>query len=248
MAPTDEVTVVIPTKDRRALLHAAVASVLAQVDVDVRVVVVDDGSAVPAASHLPDDPRVQVVRNETSLGVSGARNRGLELVTTPWVAFLDDDDVWSEGKLRRQLDALHASGYRWACSASVNFSDDEVLGLTNEPAVDDVAALMLTGNHIPAGGSGVLADTRLVRQVGGFDTSLASLADWDCWLRLAQESPVARVGQTDVGYRINAGGMAHDVPRQEAELRRMVAKYSALASPLLLQPAPPYRAYLARME
>ena len=94
----------------------------------------------------------------------------------------------------------------------------------------------------------MLVDTQLVRDVGGFDTSLASLADWDCWLRLAQESPLARVGQTDVGYRINAGGMAHDVSRQEAELQRMTEKYAALPRPLQLRVAAPYRAYLARLE
>lgn len=248
MDPDEAVSVVIPTKDRGQLLQTAVASVLAQVGVDVHVVVVDDGSATPAATHLANDPRLHWLRHETSRGVSQARNAGLGAVGTPWVAFLDDDDLWSPLKLRRQLEALATSGHAWACSASVQFCADEVLGVSDPPAADDVSEAVLRGNPVPGGGSGVLVRTALLRAVGGFDAGLASLADWDCWIRLAQESPVARVQQPDVGYRIGAGGMAHDVGRQEAELERMTVKYASFPRPLHLRPDAVYSAYLARLE
>ena len=242
------VTVVVPTRDRRELLLDAVRCVLAQVGVVVRVLVVDDGSSTPVSTFLPDDPRVRVVRKEDSGGVSGARNTGLELAETPWLAFLDDDDVWSADKLRRQLQLLEDTGHRWACSATASFTDRAILDIAEPPGTDDVSTALLHGNYIPGGGSGVLVETSLARDVGGFDTGLASLADWDLWIRLAQRSPVARVRAVDVGYRVHPTSMAHDVSRQERELRAMQHKYRRLPQPLQVEPDDHFLAYWARLD
>ena len=246
--PSADISVVIPTKDRPELLRQAVSSALAQEGVEVRVVVVDDGGAVPAEQALPDDTRIQVHRNEASCGVSAARNAGLDHVESSWVAFLDDDDLWAAHKLRRQLAAARDTGHLWACSGAVNFTADEILDLVDPPASDDLAHTMLRGNYVPGGGSNVLVRTDLVRDVAGFDTSLSSLADWDCWIRLAQRSPVARVPHPDVGYRVHADGMGVDVRRQELELAYLQDKYAALPDPLLIQPDDHFLSYWARTE
>src|SRR5688500_342442 len=96
-----EVTVVIPTRDRWNLLERrALRSVLAQEDVRLEVVVVDDGSSEPAPPSIERDERVRVVRHETSRGVPAARNTGIGEATAAWTAFLDDDDLWAPRKLR----------------------------------------------------------------------------------------------------------------------------------------------------
>ena len=69
-----EVTVVIPTRDRPALLADALASVAAPGPPAARTLVVDDGSA--AAAAVPAGGAVEVVRAGRA-GVSAARNRGL---------------------------------------------------------------------------------------------------------------------------------------------------------------------------
>ena len=225
------VTVVIPTKDRFGLLRTTLASVLAQSGVDVRVVVVEDGGADGTAGRLSGvDPRVRAVRHPRSLGVARARNTGLAQVDTPWVAFVDDDDLWAPGKLSRQLAAVADDpACRWACSTAVFFTPAGLLLELHEvPAGRDLSVELLRINVVPGGGSGVLADTALVREVGGFDPELANLADWDCWLRLAQRSPVARVAQADVAYRRHGAGMAHAVGRSEAELGRLRDKHADL--------------------
>src|SRR5438128_8506232 len=100
---SNDVTVVVPTKDRRQVLDVALRSILAQEGVDVRVVVVDDGSSDGTAAWLADlDPRVEVVRHDTPTGAAAARNDGLDRVTTDWGAFCDDDDVWAPTKLAKQ--------------------------------------------------------------------------------------------------------------------------------------------------
>ena len=228
---TDAVTVVIPTKDRYDLLLRTLACVLRQSAPDVRVVVVDDGGRDGTAERLEGrDARVTVLRHASPRGVSTARNHGLDQVDTPWVAFLDDDDLWAPDKLARQLKALQARpDARWACSTAVSFlPDGKLTGLTHVPDDADVSRAVLRRNVVPGGGSGVLAATELVRHVGGFDPRLSNLADWDCWIRLAQESPVATVPTVDVGYRSHPTSMAHSVARSELELRLLRTSHQEL--------------------
>jgi succinoglycan biosynthesis protein ExoW len=94
-------------------LAACVESVLAQrVPVDLRAIVVDDGSPHPAADelgeHLGSRGRVELVRQDNA-GPGAARNRGLESAAA-WeadlVAFIDSDDRWTEGFLARALPAF----------------------------------------------------------------------------------------------------------------------------------------------
>ena len=85
------------------------------------------------------------------------------------------------------------------------------------PAAATLVEEVLKNNCVPAGGSGVLASTDLVREVGGFDPQFSNLADWDLWIRLALAAPATSVPHPMVAYRVHAGGMAHRVRRTEDE-------------------------------
>jgi GT2 family glycosyltransferase len=99
-----DVSVVIPTIGRPALLARAVASVLAQTLRDLELLVVIDGDDPASLDALAKiaDPRLRVLVNATSLHVAGTRNRGVAESTGRWVAFLDDDDEWLPEKLAKQ--------------------------------------------------------------------------------------------------------------------------------------------------
>lgn len=184
------VTVVIPTRDRVGLLTSyALPSALSQENVRLEVVVVDDGSADGTASAIEaiGDERLSVLRHERSRGVSAARNTGIEAARGDWIAFLDDDDLWSPRKLRSQLDAAEAAGARWVYAAS--FVVDEQthpLYAHPVPAATSIRAALEHGNVVPAGPSNVMARADLMREVGAFDETLAQGEDWDVWLRLAK--------------------------------------------------------------
>jgi glycosyltransferase involved in cell wall biosynthesis len=69
------------------------------------VIVVDDGSDIPVV--LPTaDPRVRLLRNDVSKGISEARNTGFRAARGHFFSILDDDDWFLPGKLQRQLDYL----------------------------------------------------------------------------------------------------------------------------------------------
>jgi len=224
------VTVVIPTRNRRELLLRTLHGVRGQRGVGLEVVVVDEASSDGTAAAIAalGDPRISVLRHDVPQGVARARNAGIRAARGQWLAFTDDDDVWSPNKLSAQLASLRTfPEARWACSGAVWVFDGLRLGRPEPvPPSGDIAAGMLTGNLVPGGASGVLAQSELVRDVGGFDPAFSTLADWDLWTRLALRSPVATVDRPHVGYYIHPGSMAHDVARGQRELEVLLDKFA----------------------
>lgn len=218
------VTVIIPSLNRPQLTRRALASALAQDGVRVEVVIVDDGSTPPIAQSLGQlDQRVRIVRHETSKGVAAARNHGMAIARAPWLAFLDDDDVWAPGKLALQLAAITEVDAKWCVSGAISFDESMQKALEgNRPASDTALALELCRcNAVPGGGSGVVVSAEAVRLAGGFDETLSMLADWEMWHRLAHRWPAAIRSEYLVGYLQHAGSMTARFGDHSAEMQRM---------------------------
>jgi len=101
------VTVVMPMYQAQAYIGEALASVAAQTVRPERVLVVDDGSTDAGPALAAAFPGVELVRRPHE-GIAATINAGLALVRTEFVAFLDADDRWTQGKTARQLALLHA--------------------------------------------------------------------------------------------------------------------------------------------
>jgi len=225
------VSVVIPTRNRPDYLNVTLAAVLNQRDVELEVVIVDDGSQcdIAAAGAEIHDPRVTIVRHASRRGVAAARNSGIAIARGQWLAFNDDDDIWAPDKLSAQLAALAGSpAARWSCAGDVHVDDDlKIFQHSEPPSAEEVADLMLVHCAIPSGGSGVLADAELVRILGGFDESLSICADYDLWIRLALAAPLASVRRPLIAYRVHDRGLSCDLDDIGAELDIIDAKYAS---------------------
>jgi glycosyltransferase involved in cell wall biosynthesis len=239
MAEAPAISVVIPTRDRWSLLSSrALPSALEQEDVDVEVVVVDDGSTDGTRERLAglDDRRLRVVRRDSSGGMAAARNTGLDEARGYWVAFLDDDDAWSPCKLRTQLEALEAAGADFAYAGAIAVDRaGNVLDLLYLPPADELAEKLAQACVIPAGASNVLARTSLVRSVGGFDESLVHVADWDLWIALAAHGRPAACEDVLVAYLLHEGNI-HVVDDPSRELDLLVRKHASADPPRRITP------------
>lgn len=221
-----QVSVVIPSQNRRDFLLRSIGTALAQTGVDVEVVVVDDGSFLPAAEYVAPDPRVRVLRHDTPQGVSNARNLGIAAASHRWIAFLDDDDIWAPHKLSTQIAAMEASGKRWSHTGMVRLKADlSVIGIEHpDPAYSDYPQI-LDCNGV-ASPTAVVIDASLLAEAGGFDPSFSTMADWDLWVRVAMIAPAEVVAEPLMGYVIHDNSMHRQGTRMLLrELRGMKAKY-----------------------
>lgn len=85
-----DISVVICSLNGAAGIDRCLRALAAQKDVELQVIVVDDGST-DDTSRVASEHGATVIRHETNRGASAARNTGIRAATAPVVAFLDDD-------------------------------------------------------------------------------------------------------------------------------------------------------------
>lgn len=128
MSPRPAVTVIVPGFDVALYARAAIDSLVAQTRQDWTAVLVDDGSTDGTGSIFEEageaDPRFHVVHHDLQAGLSAARNTGLDLVTTPFVGFLDADDVMMPHALERLVGTLERTGSDLVAGAYVRLRPD----------------------------------------------------------------------------------------------------------------------------
>jgi glycosyltransferase involved in cell wall biosynthesis len=222
------ISVVIPTRDRCRRLLMTLRSALAQRAVPLEIVVVDDGSQDDTYEMVTDlgDPRIRLVRNESTRGESGARNRGVSEAKGRWVAFLDDDDFWAPDKLSRQLQALLETGREWAYAGDIVVDGElRIVHGAPPPPPEELMASLRHHNSVPSGASNVVASSKLLSRVGPFDPGLKRTADWDMWLRLAQEGPPAWVRSPLVANCVHSANMSRDMRVLFQELDLLARRY-----------------------
>ena len=110
---TPDVSFIMAAFNTAPYVRAAVESALRQADVDVEVILVDDGStdrtADIVAALAAQDPRITLMRRESQGGASVARNAAIELARGAWIAILDADDLVAPERSRRLLDLAAAT-------------------------------------------------------------------------------------------------------------------------------------------
>jgi len=201
---TPQVSVVVPTHNRVALLAEAVASVLAETTVALELIVVDDASTDTTQDWLgrQEDPRLTSCVLSPGRGGSGARNVGLERCRAPHVLFIDDDDTTEPGAipallaaLRRHPEAVRAVGAHRVFGEGVRSrrASHPRVPLTRRTWREELAQW-----NMPPGA--MLWRTDVVRHLGGWDETLRRAEDAELCLR-AWRSPAALIPDTVMRYR-----------------------------------------------
>ena len=172
------VSVIIPAYNGAAFLPEAVASVRAQ-DLPVDLIVVDDGSTDDTAA-VAAALAVRLVQRPNG-GVGAARNSGLAAATCPFVAFLDVDDLWPLGSVRRRLDYLETH-------PAADFVQGELTSVALHPELPTPTQYPLAVSRLFCLGT-ALFRREVFERVGLFDERGRMGEDLDWFLR-AQEQGV----------------------------------------------------------
>lgn len=204
--------VVLTTRERPALLADALRSVNQQSLAPLEVVIANDSPqplelAVSSLGQIPLHVVQVDVRNP-----GAARNRAVARAQAPWLAFLDDDDLW----LPEHLAGLAAAMAR--PEVEVAFRDCAVIREEIEPdgrriererrviAHDWDEAVMRENDFIPPSATAVRRSA--FERLGGFDESFSCSEDWDFLLRAARTARPARMPGVSVEIRLRPQGNA----------------------------------------
>ncbi len=218
------VSVIIPTYNRAPMLREALESVRRQNLKEVEIIVVDSESTDETAQVVREfQPGVKYLLQKR-LGVSAARNYGIEQATAPYIAFLDSDDLWIvPEKLERQISFLEKNPdvglvYARLWSYHVDHPADRRLDPCATPAVS-FKQLLNGPNTVTT--STVVVRRSCFENVGVFNSDIQAAEDHELWLRIAKKYRIAFMEDAFSEYRRHhAGSINSDSPRMLDGYRR----------------------------
>lgn len=222
-APT--ISAVIPTRNRPRLLQGALASVALQDVPDLEVIVVDDASEQGAETAgvveaFREHLQIRTIRLTHQGGTGRARNVGVLAARGEYVAFLDDDDLWHPGKLRKQLARFQTNPRRLPRLGVVytwhQWVDETTrrVRVRRRPRLETLDDLFRWSYNTP--------QTMLIRRtcfdsVGLFDEHMPTKQDFDLLARLIQKFQFDAVEEILVSCRDHAGPRRTDDYRARAQ-------------------------------
>jgi glycosyltransferase involved in cell wall biosynthesis len=209
------VSVIIPAYQSAQTLPRAIASALAQEQVDLNIVVVDDGSTDNTEEVISDlaanDKRITYLRQHNK-GPAAARNAGVQASAGELVAFLDADDEWLPEKLKKQVEILHANAeidlvFTDSIEKNAVNGTEKKLSELNQSVLSSVGELRICGDgsvveltsglqysiyqkhfiHL----SSVLLKRSAIESINGFDDRRVGTEDIDFLVRLAKRGRFA---------------------------------------------------------
>ncbi len=213
------VSVVIPTHNRPEMLAEAIASVRAQTFTDYEIIVVSDGESddMRRASRKVAAAHDSAYFELDDGNVCSARNTGVERANGEWIAFLDDDDLWLENKLERQVAEARRTGADMIACDYVKFFPDgrEVV---ERPRVINGWPYVKALSHLQywwAVPSAALVRKRIFDEIGGFDPHQRHGEDMDMWRRISLRHTIHQMDEVLVSYRSGHPSMIQSILRQE---------------------------------
>jgi glycosyltransferase involved in cell wall biosynthesis len=224
-------SVVIPTRDRGAVIGRAVASALGSPRKDIEVVVVDDGSSDDTAVSVSRfaDGRLRLHRIESTGNANRARNLGARMSTGALVAFLDSDDAFGPNRIERLIDffARHPEvdclidGY-----VEKGPRGSRVHRMPHGMDLPDRQEIrrMLLAHLLPLTNSAIALRRSAFDSVGGYDESMRRHQDRELLLRLAAGHSICFGDATDVEKHRLARSMSRDVDGYIAGLDALAAR------------------------
>jgi hypothetical protein len=209
MKVMNTVAVVITTFNHTRYLDQALRSVLAQTISPSQIIVVDDGSTDNPRAVVARFPTARLIRTENR-GLSAARNTGLRAVETRYVIFLDADDQLRPGAIAFGLDAHRASpaaAFVYGAHRRIDADGTPISRINYLPVLAEPFGGLLRVNRIGMHAV-VMYDVAAIRAVGGFEEGLRRCEDYELYLRIAENSPIASHPQLVADYRIHGANMS----------------------------------------
>jgi glycosyltransferase involved in cell wall biosynthesis len=209
--PSPLVSVIVAYYKQEGFVAETVRSVQQQTYPNVEIIVVDDGSPVPASSVLPETSDVRILRTENR-GCPAARNFGFLQSSGDFLVFLDSDDRLTPGALEAHLEAFAecpAAALSFGAQRFIDEHSREIRAPHNCRPRSNYFLMLLEGNPIGTPGAAMIRRDAFI-EAGLFDESVRIVEDYPLYLCLAKRHPIVQSPACVIDYRFHTSSMSRD--------------------------------------
>ena len=239
------VDIVVPCYNYGRFLRGCVQSVLSQQGVDVRVLIIDDGSPddTPQVGRAlaAEDARVTYRRHEPNQGFFPTINEGLfDWASAEYCLLLSADDALAPGALARATALMNAHPKVGLVYGLGMILKDEAEPHGAPQAPSDYRTDIIPGDRFlefccevgnPVPTPTAVLRTALQHRIGRYNPDLPHTSDYEMWMRCALHGDVGFVHAIQGYYRVHGAAMSTqyytDFTRNLVQCHRAVATLAA---------------------
>jgi glycosyltransferase involved in cell wall biosynthesis len=203
MAARERVTVIIPVRDRSAMIVEAINSVLGQTCPPDEILVVDDGSVDGTVAAVETFGDAVTLLRADGVGPSGARNIGLDRATGEIIGFLDSDDLWLPTTVAAQTSLFEQrpdANAVWGLGQWQILAGGSALGPAGDGVIERIS-----------GPNSMMFRRSALERLGGFNPALRYAEDHDLMRRFRAAGMIMAEHDALVAiYRRHGGNLTED--------------------------------------
>lgn len=200
-------SVVIPLYNKELSIENTILSVLNQSFQEFEILVVNDGSTDNSVNEVEkiNDHRIRLI-NQTNLGVSAARNRGIIEAQFEWIAFLDGDDLWLGNHLEEVANMIIVFPDEKFFSTSFRYSDNRRLfkHKRNSTIFKIDRYFKEAARELLVWTGTAVINKQCFISIGFYNTTLKIGEDTELWDRMIREYGLVKSEIVTAIYRIEA--------------------------------------------
>lgn len=219
MRDTPKISVVMPCFNCEKYVSQAITSILSQTFEDFELIVVDDGSDDGSKSeiyrHL-HDKRLKYYAMESNMGNYHARNFGMMMVTSKYLAVMDADDIADVNRLQTEYDFLERNRSIGGVGSQGYWmnENDNVFADLNKPFKTGQLKLLLLKNNYTLHPSLMFRNALLKKNALYYDETLRYSADYDFVVRCSRYFKIENIPDRLIKYRMHVAQISSS-KRQE---------------------------------
>lgn len=224
------VSIIMPAYNSEKYIGKAIESVLAQTYNNWELIVIDDASTDNTLNILKSyrkDPRVKLFQNKENMGVSATRNKGINMASGEWIAFLDSDDLWLPSKLEKQIKYAKLNNADFLFTGA-SFIDENGISYKGVFEIPSKVSFNDLKKHNVISCSSVLIKKRFFESIKMENDEMHE--DYAVWLRILRTGVIAYgVNEPLLVYRISKKSKSGKKIRS-VKMTYRVFKYIGLSS------------------
>lgn len=197
------VSVLMPIYNtKEEFLREAISSILSQTFTDFEFLILNDSPDNTKLDNIVKsfhDKRIRYYKNKKNLGISGSRNKLIELAKGEFLAIFDHDDVSLPDRLEKQVSFLNAHPEIGVCGSAYSWIHKNKIKINPESSRNIEKALMC-GCAIHHS-SAMLRKSVLIKNNIKYESKYSPAEDYALWCRLIGKTKFYNVRDILVSYR-----------------------------------------------
>ena len=223
------ISVIIPTYNNADQLIKTISNVCNQDFKDIEIIIIDDDSLDQTKNKIINlnNSKIKYYKNSQNMGVSKSRIEGVKKSSGEYIAFIDDDDIWLDGKLSKQLEIIEEGNLDFVTS---NFIINNLVAkITYEKSLNrfrNEFKNSIVKSPGPFFQCCLFRAPFLHQHINKLDSKAEPSEDWDFFISISKENPsVENINENLFQWNLSQKSQSFNYYKESCAIEYIINKH-----------------------